>query len=412
MNPAHLLSDYDSTLPYSSEGGDCSIAQLIAYLEENEFKEHSTCSLLKALNLQSLIHKNFSNEDDYHQFLASSAYRFMDALRPNEKKLDKEQLIKRINFHCTQYVSPLNPNSTSPYLNHYRKHKSNNPYSKNNTPMHDACFDLMSQSDERYDFNNVNVLDTTTYLQTKAFDNTPLNLACKTGNSHFAKILINKHKICHVEVNQPDSKGMTPLHWACFYRDNDLIEQLIKAGADIKAKNIYQQTPLDFYQKQIPSNISIKTTSDNYLDRSISDPLLVANVICESNNRLACNRALKENEISPEALLDIIFHMDIIAFNQLQVPAEILVQELENAKDYIQNANGNFDVNLSFKVFNYHHLSDVIHARNDSPCNETLLCALEPQTTCYEFLILILERLVSYILSFLPDPNTTPSMSR
>lgn len=412
MSPAYLLSHYDSTLPHISGKDNCSIEQLIAYLEENTFEENSTCAVLKELNLRLLIQQHFiNNEDDCNSFLASPAYRFMNALRPNEKALDKDKLKQRTIFKCQQYVSHANPNPNSTYLSNYRRHENSNPYSEYNTPLHDACFDLISPYEQRYDFSNLE--DEYACLQTQSFNNTPLNLACKTGNSYFAKLLVTKHKECNVGVNQPDSKGMTPLHWACFYRDNNLIDVLIKAGADTSAKNSYEQTPLDFYQNQIPLNISIRTTRDVLCHPSISDPLIVADVICENNNRLMSNTPLKEKELHPGALVDIIFHMDIIAFNQLNVPAEILAQELENAQDFIKNGNGNFDVNRSFKIFNYHHFSDVIHARNESPCSIEIESALHPRTsftkTFFAAIILVLNQFVEYILSLLPpDTFMTP----
>jgi len=49
------------------------------------------------------------------------------------------------------------------------------------------------------------------------------------------------------DVNSPDAEGYTPLHGALFDPDanaHQIIDELLKAGADIKSVNKLQQTPL------------------------------------------------------------------------------------------------------------------------------------------------------------------------
>lgn len=47
-----------------------------------------------------------------------------------------------------------------------------------------------------------------------------------------------------VNANQRDSDGTTALHWAVQRDDSNLVDQLIKAGADVNAKNDYGSTPM------------------------------------------------------------------------------------------------------------------------------------------------------------------------
>lgn len=48
----------------------------------------------------------------------------------------------------------------------------------------------------------------------------------------------------NVDVNQPQSDGMTALHWAAYYDDLETAKSLIRAGANVKAANRYDVTPL------------------------------------------------------------------------------------------------------------------------------------------------------------------------
>src|ERR1700688_3637163 len=48
----------------------------------------------------------------------------------------------------------------------------------------------------------------------------------------------------HADVNAPDIDGTTALHWAARWDDLDTATLLIKGGANVKATNRYQVTPL------------------------------------------------------------------------------------------------------------------------------------------------------------------------
>ena len=46
------------------------------------------------------------------------------------------------------------------------------------------------------------------------------------------------------DVNAVDSKGRTPLYWACYKNNPELVKVLIQAGADVNAVDSYGNTPL------------------------------------------------------------------------------------------------------------------------------------------------------------------------
>lgn len=46
------------------------------------------------------------------------------------------------------------------------------------------------------------------------------------------------------DVNAPAADGATPLHWAAYTDDADLVDRLIRAGANVRAVNQYGVTPL------------------------------------------------------------------------------------------------------------------------------------------------------------------------
>jgi ankyrin repeat protein len=59
--------------------------------------------------------------------------------------------------------------------------------------------------------------------------------------NHDAAIELIDH---HANVNTPASDGTTALHWAVHNGDVDLVDRLLRAGADAKAKNQFGATPM------------------------------------------------------------------------------------------------------------------------------------------------------------------------
>lgn len=76
---------------------------------------------------------------------------------------------------------------------------------------------------------------------------TPLLLAIKMGDTAAASLLLNNN----AHPNQADYWRFTPLHYACLYRINPLIQVLLKAGANPWLRNFYKKIPLDYYLHNI-----------------------------------------------------------------------------------------------------------------------------------------------------------------
>ena len=99
------------------------------------------------------------------------------------------------------------------------------------------------------------------YMQTKEYRNevkelkrfelAPLSYLCRDyveyDDSH-------KEKRKHIDelleqstvsdINTPCLNGFTALHWAAMHRNNELIEKLMKLGANANLKNCYNRTPM------------------------------------------------------------------------------------------------------------------------------------------------------------------------
>jgi hypothetical protein len=63
------------------------------------------------------------------------------------------------------------------------------------------------------------------------------------------------HKICDVPldlINQQDEEGWSPLMFAAFCRQNEVVEYLIQKGANIKFKNSFELTAYDYAYLSYP----------------------------------------------------------------------------------------------------------------------------------------------------------------
>jgi ankyrin repeat protein len=56
---------------------------------------------------------------------------------------------------------------------------------------------------------------------------TPLCLAASKKRSHIIQKLI----AARADINRAPEQGATPLHWACFHNDNELLTSLLRSGA-------------------------------------------------------------------------------------------------------------------------------------------------------------------------------------
>ena len=68
----------------------------------------------------------------------------------------------------------------------------------------------------------------------------PLVDVVKSGDRAAALAMIEQR----VNVNTPEADGTTALHWAIHQTDLELADRLIRAGANVKAKNNYGATPM------------------------------------------------------------------------------------------------------------------------------------------------------------------------
>jgi len=64
--------------------------------------------------------------------------------------------------------------------------------------------------------------------------------AVKRGDQQAVQVLLKKN----ADVNAPQSDGTTALHWAAYGNDAETTAKLIRAGANVNARNNYGVTPL------------------------------------------------------------------------------------------------------------------------------------------------------------------------
>ena len=70
--------------------------------------------------------------------------------------------------------------------------------------------------------------------------NTPLHIACKTGNMEIVKYLLKEG----AEIDSKDFASWTPLHFACQYSHLEITKYLIEEGAEVNCCNNFGWTPL------------------------------------------------------------------------------------------------------------------------------------------------------------------------
>jgi ankyrin repeat protein len=75
--------------------------------------------------------------------------------------------------------------------------------------------------------------------QTPAKRDTRLVDALKAGDTAAALTLLSKR----IDVNAAEPDGTTALHWAVRLDDLNLVNRLIRAGANVKASNRYGRAP-------------------------------------------------------------------------------------------------------------------------------------------------------------------------
>ena len=95
---------------------------------------------------------------------------------------------------------------------------------------------------------------------------TALLLAVKCRQPLSVLAILNEKKLgMDVDVNKPDMRGMTPLHYACAYGNWSMAQLLLDAGADINAKNSMGKRPVDM------SCVSIEAIRTYFKEVGITD---------------------------------------------------------------------------------------------------------------------------------------------
>jgi hypothetical protein len=164
-----------------------------------------------------------------------------------------------------------------------------------NTPLHQSIIDR----------NIKNLSITLTYansnlLLSRSYENTALLLACKLADKEAARLILAKMCELGCTVNQADSHGMTALHWASFYHFDDLIEELIAAGANARLKNTDGKNCSYFYHHKFTIN-DFKREQGEIIEGTFKLKNASITDISFHMDKIALNLKL----ISPEALMSL-----------------------------------------------------------------------------------------------------------
>jgi ankyrin repeat protein len=81
-------------------------------------------------------------------------------------------------------------------------------------------------------------------------NNSPIILAAKVNDTDILEQLIS----VGVNVNEQDYRGFTALHYACLYRNEHAIKQLLNANADLQLTDAFGNKPYDYYCMDISEN--------------------------------------------------------------------------------------------------------------------------------------------------------------
>ncbi|MCL9685186.1 ankyrin repeat domain-containing protein [Legionella maioricensis] len=335
------------------------LLQLINFLEASEAYANNSLERFLQRQLKKYLfdffQRNQISDEQKDRILNSSCISFLHGTLAFNADTDMNKI--GFSANLARYINLMFPNQMEQKeISFY----TNPIYCNVNEPAHTQILKLQ----QSYDFSTIDKES----LSTKSWGNTPLVLACKIGNSLAALALLQKHQLLGVNINEADNYGMTPLHWACFFRHEGLIAALLSAGADRHLKNKSGQTPCDIYTAIIPYDLRVVPQKN--VTRSFCG-LPNVPLIAENKMAFVFEGNAQDHNMDMSDMIDILFHMDKIAFHRLGVNQAQLEANLY-ASEYKQSVP-----NSAFELFIFHYFYDFIHARNHIPLSENIVTLLK-----------------------------------
>ncbi|MBY0404204.1 MAG: ankyrin repeat domain-containing protein [Cyanobacteria bacterium] len=104
--------------------------------------------------------------------------------------------------------------------------------------------------------------------------NTPLMLAIEDNDLETVKILLAESRI---DINHQNSIGFAPIHTAVRYGNTELVDYLLKKGADINVRNNWGETPLHIASKGSDLVPKDKQNSLKMVQKLLSNPKIESN---------------------------------------------------------------------------------------------------------------------------------------
>ena len=174
-------------------------------------------------------------------------------------------------------------------------------------------------------------------------DVTPLHLACMHRNRIAVGILMSATNPA-VNVDAQDKKGDTPLHFACRNEDPEIVDALLKKGANCLIQNEEHELALHVASKEghmeivkliLKIGFDKKEEMVNWLDREYNTPLHFA---CESGSGEVVQLLLLSNADPNACRLHNVTPLHIVAKKGFIDIADVLLQNM-NSEINVNDAN-------------------------------------------------------------------------